>query len=55
MPIIDRPVSQLELELQAEVDKFVGATAVLGLEKDTAFSCKKFGRYYFHNPNLRKI
>ncbi len=33
----DRPVSQLELELQAEVDKFVSATAVIGLEKDNAF------------------
>ena len=33
----DRPVSQLELELQAEVDKFVSATAILGLEKDNVF------------------
>lgn len=33
----DRPVSQLELELQAEVDKFVSATAVIGVEKDNAF------------------
>ncbi len=33
----DRPVSQLELELQAEVDKFVSATAILGLEKDNEF------------------
>ena len=33
----DRPVSQLELELQAEVDKFVSATAVLGLKKNYTF------------------
>lgn len=30
----DRPVSKLELELQAEVDKFVSAAAVMNLEKD---------------------
>ena len=33
----DRPVSQLELEIQAEVDKFVSATAVIGLEQDNGF------------------
>ena len=33
----DRPVSQLELELQAEVDKFVSATTAPGLEKKDAF------------------
>lgn len=33
----DRPVSQLELEIQAEVDKFVSATAVNGLENDNVF------------------
>ncbi len=36
--IYDRPVSQLELELQAEVDKFVSATAAIGLERDKAFA-----------------
>lgn len=33
----DRPVSQLELELQAEVDKFVSATTVPGLENKDMF------------------
>ena len=48
----DRPVSQLELELQAEVDKFVSATAVLGLEKDNAFM-QKVWSLLFENPKFK--
>lgn len=53
----DRPVSQLELELQAEVDKFVSALSVIDFEKDktnmqevwsTLFSQSRF------NENLEK-
>lgn len=33
----DRPVSQLELEIQAEVDKFVSASAIIELEKDNVY------------------
>ena len=33
----DRPVSQLELELQAEVDKFVSALSVIDFEKKSTF------------------
>ncbi len=34
----DRPVSQLELELQAEIDKFVSTTAVLGAGNNETFT-----------------
>ncbi len=49
----DRPVSQLELELQAEVDKFVSATAVLGLEKDNAFM-QEIWSLLFANPTYNQ-
>ena len=53
----DRPVSQLELELQAEVDKFVSATAVLGLEKNKAFMQEIWSLLFSQpkfNENLEK-
>ena len=53
----DRPVSQLELELQAEVDKFVGATAVLGLEKNKTFTHEIWSLLFSQpkfNENLEK-
>ncbi len=49
----DRPVSQLELELQAEVDKFVSATAVLGLEKNKAFM-QEIWSLLFSQPKFSK-
>lgn len=53
----DRPVSQLELELQAEVDKFVSATAVLGLEKNKVFMQEIWSLLFSQpkfNENLEK-
>ncbi|MBT8123374.1 MAG: hypothetical protein KJO81_00950, partial [Gammaproteobacteria bacterium] len=53
----DRPVSQLELELQAEVDKFVSATAILGLEKNKAFMQEIWSLLFSQpkfNENLEK-
>ena len=53
----DRPVSQLELELQAEVDKFVSATAVLGLEKNKTFMQEIWSLLFSQpkfNENLEK-
>ena len=53
----DRPVSRLELELQAEVDKFVSATAVLGLEKNKAFMQEIWSLLFSQpkfNENLEK-
>jgi len=53
----DRPVSQLELELQAEVDKFVSATAVIGLEKDKIFTREIWSLLFSQprfNDNLEK-
>lgn len=49
----DRPVSQLEMELQAEVDKFVSATAVLGLEKDRAFM-QQIWSLLFYEPKFQE-
>ncbi len=49
----DRPVSQLELELQAEVDKFVSTTAVIGLEKDNA-SMQEVWSLLFSQPKYKK-
>lgn len=49
----DRPVSRLELELQAEVDKFVSTTAVIGLEKDTAFM-QEIWSLLFSQPKFKE-
>ena len=48
----DRPVSQLELELQAEVDKFVSATAIIGLEKNSPFT-QEIWSLLFSQPQFR--
>ena len=49
----DRPVSQLELELQAEVDKFVSATAAIGLERDNA-SMREIWSMLFLQPKFNE-
>jgi len=49
----DRPVSRLELELQAEVDKFVSTTAVIGLEKDKAFM-QEIWSLLFSQPKFKE-
>jgi len=48
----DRPVSQLELELQAEVDKFVSATTLLDLEKNNAFM-QEIWSLLFEKPKFK--
>ena len=49
----DRPVSQLELELQAEVDKFVSATTAIGLERDNA-SMREIWSLLFSTPKFNE-
>jgi hypothetical protein len=48
----DRPVSQLELELQAEVDKFVSATNA-ALSKDNLVNMHEIWDLLFSNPDYR--
>lgn len=47
----DRPVSQLELELQAEVDKFVSATSALNEPRDLS-GMKEIWSLLFSNPQF---
>ena len=49
----DRSVSQLELELQAEVDKFVSAISALNLEKDIK-NTKEIWTLLFSKPKYKK-
>ena len=49
----DRSVSQLELELQAEVDKFVSVTSALNLEKDIK-NTKEIWTLLFSEPKFKK-
>jgi len=48
----DRPVSQLELELQAEVDKFVSATTAISSARDTT-DMQKIWSMLFSTPKFR--
>ncbi len=48
----DRPVSQLELELQAEIDKFVCATKLLS-QQNQSLNLKKLWERLFRNYYLR--
>ena len=49
----DRSVSQLELELQAEIDKFVSVTSAINLEKDIK-NTKEIWTLLFSEPKFKK-
>lgn len=48
----DRPVSQLELELQAEVDKFVSVTNAISAEKNTT-NMREIWSLLFSKPTFK--